>query len=80
MNHFNLGEQEQIFDEVEFIVREQLAIAVDVHHIRGRGKDMNKIENLIALSRYNHDLAHASKHSKKFLEGIHKQFLENNPY
>lgn len=35
--------------------------ANDIHHIHGRGKDRDTIDNLIALCRKHHEQAHFSK-------------------
>lgn len=40
----------------------------------------NDIDNIMALSRKVHDLAHQEKISKNELFDIHEQFLNNNPY
>lgn len=50
--------------------------AVDIHHIifRSRGGKDN-IENLIALTREEHDEAHASKLSVKYLQEVHDKFI-----
>ena len=60
--------------------------AVDIHHIHGRGKDKDVIENLIALCRKHHDMAHSSKNHvapgefelihRYFLSGVRKCFLK----
>jgi len=53
--------------------------AVDIHHINGRiGKDANNIENIMAVCRKCHDLAHGEKISKGELLYIHKNFLTGN--
>jgi len=61
-------------------------LAIDVHHIQGRGKGMDVIKNLMALCRKCHERAHGSIHpvSKDefqlihnyFLQGIRKSFLK----
>ena len=60
--------------------------ANDIHHIHGRGKDKDVIENLIALCRKHHDMAHSSKNHVTpdefqyihncFLNGQRKSFLK----
>ena len=45
--------------------------AVDVHHIHGRGKDKNVIENLIALCRECHTLCHSNKDINRHAEVVH---------
>jgi len=50
--------------------------SVDIHHIHGRGKGKDTIENLIALCRPCHDAAHNESISKIALTIIHKQNLK----
>jgi predicted restriction endonuclease len=52
-------------------------MAVEVHHIYGRGKGMDVIGNLIALCRKCHDRAHGTKHfvTKDDFQYIHNYFL-----
>jgi len=52
--------------------------AVDIHHIIPRSKfgkkmkdQQDKVENLIALCRICHDMAHDEKFSKEYLQSIH---------
>lgn len=49
--------------------------AVDVHHIEGRGKDKDVIENLMALCRKHHKYAHECKIDKVVFIERHKMFL-----
>ena len=53
--HFDLGEQDVVLCEVCG------AVAVDVHHIGGRGPGKDVIENLVGLCRGCHELAHRDK-------------------
>jgi len=69
MKHFDYGEQDVILCEA--CGRK----AVDIHHINGRGKDKDVIENLMALCRRCHDMAHEEKISKGGLQYIHNNFL-----
>lgn len=52
--------------------------ASEIHHINGRGKDKNCINNLIALCRNCHTFAHSSKNyiSKQEFQTIHDNFLK----
>ena len=54
--------------------------AEDIHHIHGRGKDMDNIKNLMALCRECHNRAHSSKDyvSKEEFQYIHNNFLMGN--
>jgi len=69
MKHFDYGEQDIILCEA---CRRK---AVDIHHINGRGKDKDVIENLMALCRRCHDMANTEKLSKSELQYIHNYFL-----
>lgn len=52
--------------------------AVDIHHIHGRGKNMDAIENLMALCRTCHTRAHNELVGKDELQAIHDRFMEKN--
>ena len=67
--YFDYGEQDIILCEC------CKRPAVDVHHVQGRGKGKDVIENLMALCRRCHDLAHMEKISKGELQYIHNNFL-----
>ena len=67
MEHFGYGEQDYIKCEL------CASRAVDIHHIHGRGKDKDVIENLMALCRKCHSNAHANNYGKYYLEQIHKR-------
>lgn len=49
--------------------------AVDIHHIYGRGKDMDVIKNLAALCRKHHTMCHGGTISKSDMQYIHNCFL-----
>lgn len=51
--------------------------AVDIHHINGRGKDKDVINNLMALCRRHHIMAH-DEISKKEMQLIHNYFLSGS--
>jgi len=68
MKHFDYGIE-------DFIPCEACGSeAVDIHHINGRGKDMDVIKNLMALCRKHHTAAHDSM-SKSDMQLIHNYFL-----
>lgn len=50
--------------------------AVDVHHIHGRGKDKDVIENLIAVCRSCHNKCHNEELKKYQVQEIHNCFLK----
>lgn len=54
------------------------AMAVEIHHIHGRGKDKDIIDNLMALCRKCHERAHCSKNyvSPDEFQLIHNYFLQ----
>jgi len=69
MKHFDYGEE-------DFIPCEACGKpGVDVHHINGRGRGMDTIENLMALCRKCHELAHSEKLSKSEMLYIHRSFM-----
>ena len=68
MNYFGYGEQDTILCEVCGVG------AVDIHHINGRGKGKDVIENLIAVCRKCHNAAHGLE--KTYL---HKDVLTQIP-
>ena len=52
--------------------------AVDIHHINGRGRGMDVIENLVALCRKCHNAAHGLEKTylhRDVLTQIHKEKL-----
>lgn len=83
-NYFNLGEQDFIYDEYEWIVNNIKVKAVDINHIDARGMGGNKgkdvIENLMASSRENHIKFGDKKQYKEMLKKIHLEFMKRNPY
>ena len=74
MSYFDIGMQDVIYCE------KCGARGTDIHHINGRGKDKDVVENLIALCRDCHNLAHASKEyvSKEEFQRIHDNFLKRH--
>lgn len=72
MKYFDYAKQEVILCEACG------RVAVDIHHIEGRGKGKDVIENLMALCRRCHSLAHEKKLSKSDLKYIHNNFLAGN--
>jgi len=49
---------------------------IDVHHINGRGKGKDVIENLMGLCRKHHDMAHDEEVTKSDLQYIHNYFIK----
>jgi len=69
-NYFGYGEQ-------DFIPCEMCGSrAVDIHHISGRGKGKDVIENLMALCRDCHNQAHNKILTEHELLKIHKTILK----
>lgn len=77
--HTKIYYQKMGFDLCDSIPCERCeAVAVDIHHILGRGKDMDIIENLMALCRDCHTYAH-SGNRKREMAIIHKNYLKTCP-
>lgn len=71
MDHFGYGID-------DFIPCEACgAKSVDIHHIFGRGKGKDVIDNLMALCRDHHVQAHSSR-SKDEMQLIHTEYLNKN--
>ena len=79
MDFFNLGEQDFIYCEFNYMQGKQIK-AVDFHHIRHGANKVDHINNLMALSREVHDKAHKEHICRNELEQIHGMFINNNPY
>jgi len=73
----------------DYVVAEEIPceacgnLAVDIHHINGRGKDKDVIKNLMALCRKHHIQAHTILPKSEmqlihsyFLQGTRRQFLK----
>ena len=73
--HFGYQIPEDVFCEVCWFDGQQ-TYANDIHHVTGRGKGKNVIENLAALCRYHHSLCHNEKISKEAMKTIHNKFLK----
>ena len=72
MDYFGYGEQDFICCEVCGKKSQ------DIHHIHGRGKGKDVIENLIGLCRDCHDKAHNNRHtymSPDVYQAIHDNFI-----
>ena len=70
MDYFGYGEQ-------DFIPCELCGgKAVDIHHIHGRGKGMDRIENLMALCRKCHTMAHNGDYRRMVLQLKHYKILQ----
>ena len=76
LNHFGYGEQDYIPSELSGDP------AVDIHHIEyGRGRRRDVIENLIAITREEHDRAHFKRKpylTAEDLQSLHNQFLDES--
>jgi len=81
-DYFNIGVEDFIFDEYEIIVNNKEVRAVDINHIVPRGmggsKTKDYIENLMALSRENHNKFEDGKMPNA--KEVHLEFLIRNPY
>jgi hypothetical protein len=68
-DYFDYGEQDVILCEC------CMKVAVDIHHIEGRGPGKDVIKNLMALCRKCHEKAHEGKIAKSHLQLIHNFVL-----
>jgi 5-methylcytosine-specific restriction endonuclease McrA len=77
LNYFDLGEQD--ICRCEGCMREGRidGEGFDIHHIWGRGKDKDVINNLMLLCRKCHNRAH-EKLSKSELQLIHNNVMQGN--
>ena len=50
----------------------------DIHHIRGRGKGMDVIENLVGLCRKHHNDCHNEVIKKSEIQAVHDKFMKKN--
>lgn len=57
---------------------DNFVFVVDVHHIHGRGKNMDVIENLAGLCRNHHDDCHSEVIRKDEMQAVHDKFMEKN--
>ena len=67
--------------ESEVICEACGSLAVDIHHIYGRGKNADVITNLMALCRIHHSQAHGIGPftvSKSEMQLIHNYFLQGS--
>lgn len=67
------------YDYDEFIPSELSGqTASDIHHLCFRSQlGTDNIENLMALTREEHDQAHGGKYTREFLQEKHNQFKAN---
>ena len=71
------------FDYFDYKVQEEVMCegcgrpANDIHHIKGRGRGMDVIQNLMALCRKCHEKAHSTL-SKSELQFIHNNVMQGN--
>lgn len=69
MNYFDLKTENEVVCEA------CLSPANDIHHIHGRGKGKDVINNLMALCRKHHNAAHSTI-PKDEMQLIHNYFLQ----
>ena len=77
LKHFDYGEQDLIICECCGRSGRIDNGGFDIHHINGRGRGKNVIENLMCCCRKCHTIAH-SKLSKVEVQYIHNNFLSGN--
>jgi predicted restriction endonuclease len=49
---------------------------IDIHHINGRGKGKNVIENLMGLCREHHNMANTKSLTRKQLQELHNLVIK----
>ena len=75
LKHFDLG-IDSIW-QCECCGKQDYIQNQDLHHIHGRGKGMDVIENLMCLCRECHNKAHSIANSKQIFSNLHNEFLRN---
>lgn len=75
MDYFNIGPEDIWWCEATGT--QHKFVDMEIHHIRGRGKNMDIIENLMCLQRKVHARAHGTNKpvSKSDFQYIHNSFL-----
>jgi hypothetical protein len=75
LDHFNLGEQSLITCEYCGKMGRVDGSGFDVHHLNGRGKGKDCIENLMCLCRDHHDKVNSKELPKESLIEVHNKYL-----
>ena len=75
LRYLKLGEQDVIQCEACHRQGRVDGSGFDIHHIDGRGKDKDVIENLMCLCRICHTKAHKQQMNKEELQLVHNYFL-----
>ena len=78
LKHFDLGEQDLCTCEVCTKMGRIDNGGFDIHHIWGRGKDKDVIENLMCVCRRCHTEIHSGMYSKSMLQYIHNNYLNGH--
>ena len=71
MSYFDFGEEDFIPCEFPHHLPSN-----DIHHINGRGKGKDIIENLMALCRTHHEMCELEHISKEEVQQIHNKYLK----
>ncbi len=74
-NHFGLYPNEHHYCEIC-----GLPATGGIHHIDGRGKEMDVINNLMGVCAEHHHMCEMSKKCNEYAKVVHMQFLLVNPY
>jgi predicted restriction endonuclease len=81
LEYFDLGKEDFIYCEMNWILNRVSVRAVDLHHIKYKSQGGgDEVDNIIALSREYHIQAHEEQLDKKYLSDIHNEFINNIPY
>lgn len=75
LDYFKIGEQENVCCEACLKEGRAEEGGFDIHHIDGRGKDKDIIENLMCLCRRCHNKAHNGDLNKSDCQLIHNYFM-----
>ena len=75
LDYFDLGEQDLIYCECCPKSGRVDGSGFDIHHINGRGKGKDVIENLMCLCREDHDRVNTKELPKEELQTIHNNFI-----
>ena len=78
--YFNIGVDDPVYDEYEWVVNDRFVMAHNIHHIKHGANKEEHINNYMALSFNNHNKAHLEILKRDYLRDIHLQFMWMNPY
>jgi len=77
MDYFNLGEQDVWYCE-GCMQQFRINNGLEIHHIHGRGKNKDIIENLMSLCVKHHKMATLSQITPEEFQIIHRYFMNGS--